>query len=68
MAGRADNNKRGSAGRGTNNQSNQAFIKDDQKHPKSDHNKTPKGGKRSMPSPKTADQDSERNRALGDRK
>jgi hypothetical protein len=45
MSGRGDNNKQGSAGRGINNQSNQAFVADNKSEPKSDHNKNVAGAK-----------------------
>src|SRR5690242_9189751 len=41
MPGRGDNNKKGSAGRGASNQSNQRFITDPSKEPASNHNKKP---------------------------
>ena len=68
MSGRGDNNKAGSAGRGTNNQSNQGFIADGEEQKKSNHNKKHSGGKPSEPSPKTADPDSHRNIPLSDSK
>jgi hypothetical protein len=68
MAGRGDNNKHGSAGRGSSNQSNQGFIADGEKEPKSNHNKNQTGGKASKPSPKTGDQDSNRNEHLKESK
>lgn len=45
MPGRGDNNKQGSAGRGSSNQSNQAFVADNKSKPKSDHNKNVAGAK-----------------------
>ncbi len=39
MSGRGDNNKHGSSGQGASNQSNEGFIADDEKQPKSNHNK-----------------------------
>ena len=39
MPGRGDNNKHGSAGRGSSNQSNQPFVNSEEKQPRSDHNK-----------------------------
>ena len=45
MSGRGDNNKHGSAGRGTSNQSNQPFIADGEKQPRSNHNKSNREGK-----------------------
>lgn len=64
MAGRGDNNKHGSAGRGNSNQSNQPFAGDDEKQPKSNHAKEKSGGRPSEPSQRTADQDANRNQAL----
>jgi hypothetical protein len=64
MAGRGDNNKRGSAGRGNSNQSNQPFAGDGQKQPKSNHGKEHTGGKPSQPSPRTAEVTANRNQAL----
>lgn len=64
MPGRGDNNKHGSAGQGSSNQSNQPFVNADEKHPKSDHNKRKTGTTASEPSPKTADQDAARNEHL----
>jgi hypothetical protein len=61
MPGRGDNNKHGSAGRGGSNQSNQGFVADGENEPKSNHNKKNSGGIPSKPSPKTGDQDSNRN-------
>ena len=47
MSGRGDHNKRGTSGQCASNQSNEAFIADDQNQPKSNHNKGDKvtGGK-----------------------
>ena len=61
MAGRGDNNKHGSAGRGSSNQSNQGFIKDGKNEPKSNHSKKPTGGQPSTPDVPSADRDSNRN-------
>ena len=61
---RGDNNQHGSAGRGSSNQSNQAFITTEGKRSKSNHGRKPGGGQPSAPSPKTADPDAERNRSL----
>jgi hypothetical protein len=63
MPGRGDNNKKGSAGRGGSNQSDQPFVNDDN-HQKSNHNKKATGGKPSEPSPRTADPDANRNQHL----
>jgi hypothetical protein len=62
MSGRGDNNKRGSAGRGNSNQSNQGF--EGANAGKSNHNKNEEGGKRSTPQPKKPDQSSDRNRSV----
>lgn len=64
MPGRGDNNKHGSAGRGASNQSNQPFVADEENQPKSNHDKKHTGGHPSEPSPKTADQDANRNQHL----
>jgi hypothetical protein len=61
MPGRGDNNQHGSAGRGARNQSNQGFVADGEKQPKSDHNKNPDGGKPSKSQPKAVDSSSDRN-------
>lgn len=67
MSGRGDNNKKGSSGQGSSNQSNQA-IGSKEKHPKSDHGKET-GGSASEQQPKTHDQDANRNESLeNDRK
>ena len=63
MSGRGDNNKKGSAGRGGSNQSNQAFPDADQG--KSNHARKQSGGKRSEPQPRSADQDDNRDQHLG---
>lgn len=60
MSGRGDNNKHGSSGRGSSNQSNEAFIADAENQPKSNHGEQT-GGKRSEPQDKTQDQSSNRN-------
>jgi hypothetical protein len=64
MAGRGDNNKHGSAGRGASNQSNQPFINDGEDQPKSNHNKNQTGGKPSVKQKKTVDTDADRNQAV----
>ena len=64
MSGRGDNNKKGSAGRGSSNQSNQAFGSSDQRE-KSDHNEKT-GGKPSQPQPKKQDQSANRNQTSED--
>ena len=58
MAGRGDNNKAGSSGRGASNQSNQGFK--DAARGKSNHGDQT-GGKRSETQRKTSDQSSNRN-------
>ena len=58
MSGRGDNNKRGSAGRGASNQSNQAFGQSDQVR-KSNHGEQT-GGQRSVPEHKKEDASSNR--------
>jgi len=68
MPGRGDNNKHGSAGRGSSNQSNQGFVADGEDQPKSNHSKQQTGGKSSTPSPKSADPDANRNQHLKDEK
>ena len=68
MPGRGDNNKHGSAGRGSSNQSNQPFAGDGADQPKSNHGKVNTGGKRSEKSPVSADKDSNRNQSLKDGK
>lgn len=68
MPGRGDNNKHGSAGRGSSNQSNQPFAGDGEKQAKSNHDKKHTGGKASQPSPKTGDKDANRNQSLKDSK
>lgn len=62
MSGRGDNNKKGSAGRGNSNQSNQGFK--DANAGKSNHNKHAEGGKPSKPQGKEPDQSSDRNRSI----
>ena len=59
MAGRGDNNKSGSSGRGASNQSNQAMSKPASRE-KSNHG-SQTGGQRSEPQRKTTDQSSNRN-------
>jgi hypothetical protein len=59
MPGRGDNNKKGSAGRGASNQSNQGFGQAADRG-KSNHGEQT-GGKPSIPEKKTQDQSSNRN-------
>ena len=61
---RGDNNQHGSAGRGSSNQSNQAFGSSDQKG-KSNHGEQT-GGRASERHPKKSDQSANRNRSTGD--
>jgi hypothetical protein len=68
MPGRGDNNKHGSAGRGSSNQSNQGFIADGEDQPKSNHNKKTTGTKPSAGSPKTADPAANRSQPVKDNK
>ena len=58
MSGRGDNNKRGSAGRGASNQSNQPFGQSADRG-KSNHSKQA-SGKPSQPQKKTKDQSANR--------
>jgi hypothetical protein len=60
MSGRGDNNKHGSAGRGASNQSNQPFISDGEKQPRSNHNKTKAKGKSSLEQERLMDENSHR--------
>ena len=64
MPGRGDNNKHGSAGRGSGNSSNQPFAGDGEAQPKSNHAKRKSGGRASDASPRTADTDANRNQPL----
>jgi len=66
MAGRGDNNKSGSSGRGASNQSNQGMKKPVAREKSNHDEKT--GGKRSEPQGKTRDQSSNRNEHLDTRK
>lgn len=62
MAGRGDNNKTGSSGRGASNQSNQAFKRPASREKSNHGNQT--GGKRSEPQRKTSEQSSDRNTSV----
>ncbi|MFN2457989.1 MAG: hypothetical protein ABR502_07305 [Chitinophagaceae bacterium] len=62
MAGRRDNNKQGSSGRGTSNQSNQGFGQAGQE-PKSGQSKQT-GGKPSKLQSKSKDQAADRNQSV----
>ena len=66
MSGRGDNNKNGTSGQGAGNQSNQAFIADDQNQPASNHRKEPTGGERSQDQHKSVDADADRNQPHAD--
>jgi hypothetical protein len=68
MSGRGDNNKHGTSGRGSSNQSNQPFVADDAKQKKSNHAKEKTGGKPSRPQEKTQDQSSARNMSIDNAK
>jgi hypothetical protein len=57
MPGRGDNNKHGSAGRGSSNQSNQPFAGDGKSEPASNHSRHKTGGSPSIPQEKTVDTD-----------
>jgi hypothetical protein len=61
MPGRGDNNKKGSSGRGSSNQSNQGFGSSAQKG-KSNHGEQT-GGMASERQPKKADQSANRNQS-----
>ncbi|HVG16995.1 MAG TPA: hypothetical protein VM935_18630 [Chitinophagaceae bacterium] len=61
MSGRGDNNKSGSSGRGSSNQSNQPFTDADEQGKSNHGEKT--GGKKSEPQPKKADQSANRNKS-----
>lgn len=66
MSGRGDKNKQGTSGRGSSDQSNQPFPDDEGKQPSGNKNQT--GGKPSEPSPRTVDQDSQRDLHLKESK
>jgi hypothetical protein len=68
MSGRGDNNKHGSAGRGSSNQSNQPFVGDGEKQPRSDHNKKHTGGESSVKQQKSGGTDVDRNTAVATEK
>ena len=61
MTGSGDNNKHGTSGRGSSNQSNQPFVADDAKQKKSNHSKKQTGTQSSRQQGKTRDQSSNRN-------
>jgi hypothetical protein len=60
MSGRGDNNKQGSAGRGASNQSNQPFIADGEKQPRSNHDMTGSTAEPSIEQDKATDADANR--------
>jgi hypothetical protein len=60
MAGRGDNNKHGSSGRGSSNQSNQPFVNSENEKA-SNHSKKHTGGAPSMPQEKQRTTDADRN-------
>ena len=62
MPGRGDNNKKGSSGPGSSNQSNQAFGSSDQKG-KSNHGEQT-GGRASEKQPKKQNQSADRNQSV----
>lgn len=62
MSGRGDNNKAGSAGRGSSNQSNQAFGQAADRGKSNSGEKT--GNRRSQPEPKKQDPSSNRNQSV----
>jgi hypothetical protein len=64
MSGRGDNNKHSTSGRGSNNQSNQPFVADNEKEKKSNHNKATTGTEPSSKQEKTGDQSSNRNMSV----
>jgi hypothetical protein len=55
MAGRGENNKHGSAGQGSSNQSNQPFIKNGENQPRSNSNKKQTGVQPSIPEERSID-------------
>ena len=68
MSGRGDNNKHGTSGQGSSNQSNQPFVADNEKQKKSNHAKNQTGGSPSDPQEKTQDQSSNRNISIDNAK
>ena len=67
MAGRGDNNKHGSAGRGSSNQSNQPFVNTEGESA-SNHSRMQTGGNPSIPQSRTSTTDADRNRGTADKK
>jgi hypothetical protein len=68
MSGRGDNNKHGTSGQGSSNQSNEPFVADDAKQKKSNHSKKQTGTQPSKQKEKTQDQSSNRNISLDNTK
>ena len=68
MSGRGDNNKHGTSGEGSSNQSNQPFVADDAKQKKTNHAKKHKGGQPSQQKEKTQEQFSNRNMSVDNAK
>jgi hypothetical protein len=67
MPGRGDNNKHGTSGQGSSNQSNQPFVAGTENESASNHSKKQTGGSPSIPQEKTRSTDADRNsgRAVG---
>lgn len=61
MAGRGDNNKRHTSGRGSSNQSNQPFVNTTGSESASNHSKRHTGGTPSVPQDRTRTTDADRN-------
>lgn len=61
MSGRGDNNKQGSSGRGSSNQSNQGFVQSGENNAPSDRDKEQELAQPSIPQPKSIDPDANRN-------
>ena len=64
MAGRGDNNKHGSAGRGSSNQSSQPFVNEAGPEQHANHNRNHTGGEPSVRKPKSIDVNADRNAAV----
>jgi hypothetical protein len=60
MAGRGDNNKHGTSGQGSSNQSNQPFVTGGEKESASNHSRKQTGGSPSVEQSKTSSPDVER--------
>lgn len=61
MAGRGDNNKNGTSGQGSSNQSNQPFVNASDPESASNHSKKPTGGTPSVPQERSRTTDADRN-------